>query len=289
MPVRNSPPKFIYLTKLTHISPKRTAVSQEIAGITPQEAASFLSKRGFKSDDIGELLAGWPLEASDNIQYRIDFSVIKEARPVTSQPKRAITPTQTEEVMASPKPEWGKKVREHRERAGLSQEELSKRMGFSSNTISPIENNKRKFKAQERKLFFEIIKLPEDTSIPVMTDAEAERSDRALSRRKRSAPKRKTARPKKAAGTQAKKAEEAASEPLPAKPAEPKAHAASSKPPKSRTSRGESVSTETSISATKEAICDDIASTIRSPKLADAQAVRLHSLFKSLVVNVILE
>jgi hypothetical protein len=78
------------------------------------------------------------------------------------KPATTTTPKSTPVVV----PDWAKHVKAVREEAGITQADLQKAFKAKFNVMSPIETGRRKFTPSERKLFFELIEKPEDTSIP---------------------------------------------------------------------------------------------------------------------------
>jgi len=95
-------------------------------------------------------------------------------------------------------PEWAQKVKSLREEAGNTQLDLQKAMKLKVNGMSLIETGRRQFTEEERKLFFELIGQPEDTSIPVkIIDLESSASKKAAKPAKPKSKKTATAKPAK--------------------------------------------------------------------------------------------
>jgi len=180
--------------------------------------------------------------------------------------------------------DWPSKVREYRETAKMSQVKLSKAIGSLWNIISSIESGTRKFSADERTQFFKVIGVPEDPSIPIMSEVEALRSVAAQKARAESRKAKEAQAPKTA--KKAKK-EQKAIKPEPRQ----KAAAKQSKPKK--VAPGSSATRQThldvpSLSPIKAAVLADMGSVIGHPDMTDQQASRLHSLFRSLAVTALL-
>jgi transcriptional regulator with XRE-family HTH domain len=221
-------------------------------------------------------------------------------------------------------PEGANKVKEYREKAGKTQNQVQQGMKAGANFISLVECGKRQFTASERAKFFGFLGLPEDTSIPVKADSprkakaakgvkqpKAPKAPKALKSVKApkavKAPKvAKVPREKKPAAAKTPKQPKAvlvaaapnAIAPVVAKVPAPKKLRASSGAPRGRRPAGVQVQdvlvktpakTSVALSPVKEAAMSDMGRVFANPSLSDAQAKRLHNLFTSLAVTVLME
>jgi DNA-binding XRE family transcriptional regulator len=89
-------------------------------------------------------------------------------------------------------PEWAKKVKAYREGAGKTQIDIQKVIKAKTTTMNRVETGRRKFTPLERKLFFELIGKPEDTSIPLDVRAVKTSTPKKETKPAKSAPKRAT-------------------------------------------------------------------------------------------------
>jgi DNA-binding transcriptional regulator YiaG len=250
----------LFLTTTIFLNPFRTRVSQEFAGDQPAEVLSFLEKRGFSHTERAELSLGRPLDSGDSKkQYHLDPPLPKERLGDIRKPKPK------EAAMPNIKPTlegWGKKVKKLRNEAHLSQDEMSHRLGYSYNIVSGVELETRKFSPAEKTLFFQTIKQPEDTSIPVLNEKEL-------------------AYRNKVHGVQAKKKESRTKAPMETRAAEPSAFI----PTKDRI---KDIPLLTHLTPIKAGIIRDFTATISHKGVTDEQATQIQVALDRLILSVLL-
>ncbi len=207
--------------------------------------------------------------------------------------------------ISKPLPEWAEKVRKYREEAKKSQNELRSEMKLGVNTMSLIERGKRMFTNSERERFFEVIGKALDLSIPAKPLRKAHESkptEKRVSRKSRQRVVKMPAVAQKSAvsssditpnpGTRRPPVPEPRSQKMPRIPAkavvipaklETSLMQGSKQGPK-QGSRQVSV-----LSPLKEAVLRDTQRILENSALSDSMAQRLHNLFTSLTVSVLLE
>lgn len=291
----------VYLSEIICLRPNRTVVRQEFAGGNKKEIAEYLGGRGFTFDEVGDLLQGFVIDSHKDSrrQFRLDLEkMVGEFKRSSSGARNNLS--QEGHRMAKGEAEmktgWGAAIRKYREGAEKTQAQVIEALGFTSNLISPVERETRKFTSSERERFFKFIGVAEDKSIPVMSQEEEIRSrkaseTRAEAREKGKRKARRKPEEKKAASrkkvAKPKKRRDAPSADAPKAPAKLKVK-------KEPRSRGEAVPehgrVESSpLSPVKQAVVDSVTQTLRNPGMTDTQAKRLHDLISHLTVTVLLE
>lgn len=259
----------LYLTTTTFLSEHRRVVSQDFIGETPTEVLNCLAKR-FRGNEYEDLLNGLPIETEDGRKQikilpllptsKIGNITHKRKKEMPMAPKATKTKTLT----------WGADLKRLREAAGLTQNDVSKALGFDYNIASVFEAERRVMQLEERDKFAALVKSDLPANLPVRSAADL---------RKKPGPKpgKKVKR-----GNPTNKAKSKVV-------AKPQQHEASVPMSMSApiTPTPLKVSGILGNSAAKSAIVEHITKTINSPKLSDAQASKLMGLFDNLTVLVL--
>lgn len=68
----------IYLSRIVYRGENRVFVTQEMAGERLVDVPAFLAARGYKRDEVEDLLKGYPLESGDGVTYRLDSRALAD-------------------------------------------------------------------------------------------------------------------------------------------------------------------------------------------------------------------
>jgi len=267
----------IYLIKTRFINKHREYRTQELLGDKPQEIVAALEKSKFTPLELSDLMCGIPVESSDGkTQYTL---ATKYPEPLLGN---VIIPHKKEDIVPELKPVmetgWGAKIRKYRIDAKFGQGELSKKItNAATNVLTSIENETRKFYAEERKAFFEAIGKPEDTTIPL---ADAKQLAHRAAAQKRLENQRNGILPK---YDRKKK-----TEPEKEVPAKVEPHKSNTHPKHKVAKPVVALPPVLDISPIKQAAINETHAVLTNPKLSDKDITDLMSLFRSLTISILM-